>query len=114
MLTSQDRDNDSLVDRAELNGVLYNSLKAITPEDEAGIQRVYIEGQGNDVSILVPPKNSSDVLALYGIEPMTIADVSKPFALIPRLSPYELMDDANGKFSATLLRQTLRKIVDEV
>mgnify|MGYP001008519008 CR=1 FL=1 len=102
-----------LVERAELTENLYNILEKKVPEDSDGIKRAYV-----DVDIVDESEFAVDIVTstgdecYYGVDPVTVATMNDPFPLMSRKQ--DLFDGYQDNIERTLLRQALRRIVDEV
>lgn len=107
------RDNDNpLSARAESAELLYNTLKKVAPKDIDGVQRAYVTSDDDGFNIDTSTQDEDSIGALYGMESISVAVMGDPFPLIPMLEgPPQF--DARKQFHRGMLRQALRKIVDE-
>jgi hypothetical protein len=115
-LTRAAKTNGTLVDRAVQIKLLYNTLRKETPEDIYGVQKAYTDVGDNEVQIAMPTKaqlsSPTNYLGAYGLT--TIAKMDQPFQLIPKISPQDVLYNVPEKKQPSVMRQLLRKIVDEV
>ncbi|MGH7744029.1 MAG: hypothetical protein ACREQ5_04315 [Candidatus Dormibacteria bacterium] len=84
------------------------------PKDEEGIQRALVNVKDDTVDIQYSTDSDyTTASAFYGLQPMAVAKLNNPFPLIPKRS---LPEEENQirQFNRNLLRQALRRIVEEV
>ena len=106
--------NNSLSEKADTAELLYNTLVKRAPKDSTGVKRAFIEVSDDEIAVELPRQRDLDsTAALYGIEPASVATTTMPFALIPQREPVAPVGHATN-FNRTLLRQALRRLVDEV
>lgn len=104
----------SLVDRALVTRLVYNFLSKVTPEDIYGVQKALVDINGDEVTVDVPKASDASVLAKYGIVNTTVPKMHEPSALIPRMSPQDILYEEPIDPNLSIRRALLRRIVDEV
>lgn len=103
----------TLTERARMAGIIYNTLLKIAPEDIDGIKRAYVDVTPTNVSIETSTKTQSALQTYYGVDPVSVADMSNPFPLVPQ-NEGPVTYPKKKIVDRSLLRQALRRIVDEV
>lgn len=112
-LTGSYKTRGTLVDRALEVKLLYNLLRKKAPEDTYGIQKAFVDVCDDDAEVTMPTKAQlSSPMHAYGLT--TVAKMGQPFQLIPKISPDDVLYNVPQKEQPSVLRQLLRKIVDEV
>ena len=103
----------SLTDKADTSELLYRTLLSVAPEDIDGIQKAYVDVEPNGITVSDPRGADRTALnAFYGLDATSVADLQNPFPLVPQRSgPPEFSQKQN--FDRSLLRQALRRLVDE-
>ena len=103
----------SLSQRADTTALLYNTLSRIAPEDDEGVKRAFVSIDPQGIEIDIPKSTDFEAAAaLYGVEPVSVATLTAPFSMIPSREP--MVAEARPTFDRSLLRQALRRLVDEV
>lgn len=92
---------------------MYDTLDELVPEDKDGIKKAFVNVSGSDVRVVVPKESSSTLSDLYGLNPTIVAKLDKPFQLIPKQEENNIFTNSQD-FNRTMLRNALRRIVDEV
>lgn len=114
MMQSDPPYGGSLTERARLANAIYNVLLKIAPEDIDGVKRAYVDVTPTGASIETTTETQNPLKTYYGIEgPVSVADMSNPFPLVPQNEgPIEFTK--KKVVDRSLLRQVLRRVVDEV
>ena len=111
MLSNTSPNINPLTRRADLTKFIYNTLDELVPENDDGKKEAFVNIGDNSLDVTIP---SDGTLAdLYGLNAVKVAPMDKPFQLIPKHEYTSLFSDKE-QFNRTLLRNALRRIVDEV
>lgn len=93
--------------------MLYKMLRDKAPRDNYGTQKAFVDVGDDEASVTMPTKAElSSSFSAYGLT--SVATTNKPFQLIPKISPEDVLYNVPKKEQPSVLRQLLRKIVDEV
>lgn len=105
--------SSSLTGRAELTRLIYGLLNKVGTEGNDGIKQALLDITSNGLEVVAPPSGTDpNLLEMYGLQRVIVAPESDPFQMIPRYEKPEFDDVSTS--STTILRQALRRIVDEV
>jgi hypothetical protein len=102
----------SLTDKADTAELLYKTLLRVAPEDIDGIQKAYVDVEPDGITVTDPRGSDVALKAFYGLDATSVADLQNPFPMVPqRDGPPEF--SAKQNFDRSLLRQALRRLVDD-
>lgn len=94
---------------------LYNVAQQVGRNDSDGIKRADVDVTNNVITVSTPEDydSDSDAAALYGMDLTSVADTTEPFALVASHNGPPIFD-MRDKETRSMVRQVLRRIVDEV